>query len=68
MGEDRCAIIVQISKECWKVNTGGSWPTGMCICVSSYSPEFMLKYVCIIHDQHASYDMCACSVHMLNDI
>lgn len=71
MGEDRCAIMVQISEECWKVDTGGSWLTPLRICARSpaHIPSgFTLKYVCIIRDLHATYDTCARSVHMLNDI
>lgn len=71
MGEDRCAIMVQISEECWEVDTEGSWLTSLHICVhlSAHIPfGFTLKYVCIIRDLHATYDMCACYVHMLTDI
>lgn len=63
--------MVQINEECWKVNTDESWLTPMHILVRSeaHIPSgFTLKYVRIIRGLHATYDMCVCSVHMLNDI
>lgn len=40
MGEDRCAIMVQISEECWKVDTDGEFANStafLCMLASSYS-------------------------------
>lgn len=47
MGEDRCAIMVQINEECWKVNIDGRWLECLFVCACKLIFPLVYVKICV---------------------